>query len=340
MGEGGGRAVELVKVKSDESDLRLDRWFRRRYPTLTHGRLARLLRTGQVRLDGRRADAGDRVQAGQEVRVPPLDLPSGKPAPASERRVEPREAAALKERVLYRDDDIIVIDKPAGLAVQGGTGTTRHLDAMLDALRFGSPERPRLVHRLDKDTSGVLVLARTVAAARELGLVFREGTARKTYWALVVGVPRPHRGLIERALVKGGPSGREAMAVEEDGRPAATAYAAIDIAASRAAWVALRPLTGRTHQLRVHMASIGTPILGDGKYGGRQAFLEGLGKNLHLHAWSIALPRAKGRYLRVVAPPPEDFVRDLDRLGFNLKEGVHALEGELGREFDELYGEK
>jgi len=335
MKEGARRAAKVVEVRAEETDLRLDRWFRRRYPALPFSRLARLLRTGQVRLDGGRAAPGDRVRAGQRVRVPPLDL-GVDASPRVARAPDARAAEKLQASVLYRDDEVLAIDKPAGLAVQGGTGTARHLDAMLDALRFDADERPRLVHRLDKDTSGVLLLARTLEAARALGEVFRAGQARKTYWALVVGVPRPHRGRIELALAKRPSAGREAMVAEKDGRPAATAYAVIDAAAGRAAWVALRPLTGRTHQLRVHMAASGTPILGDGKYGGKGAFLAGLGKRLHLHAWAIELPLPDGGWLRVEAPPPPDLVEDLGRLGFDRKEGESLLRRGLERDLADL----
>ncbi|MSO71170.1 MAG: RluA family pseudouridine synthase [Alphaproteobacteria bacterium] len=337
MTEGAGLAVQLVEVKADEADLRLDRWFKRRYPAVSFGNLARLLRTGQVRLDGKRVEPGKRVSAGQIVRIPPMDSVDIDTTPREFRRTDARAEEKLRASVLYRNDNILAIDKPAGLAVQGGTGTVQHLDAMLDALRFDAEERPRLVHRLDKDTSGVLLLARTVGAARELGEMFRIGRARKTYWALVVGVPQPSHGRIELPLSKKLHAGREAMmAGEDDGRPAITTYVVIDSAADSAAWVALRPLTGRTHQLRVHMAAHGTPILGDGKYGGQKAFLAGFGKKLHLHAWSIELPQAKGRSLRIEAPPPPEMVEDLERLGFSYKDGARDLRRELGRMLDEL----
>ena len=341
MAEGEGGTVELIEVRADETDLRLDRWFRQRYPALPFSRLARLLRTGQVRLDGRRAQPGERVRAGQQVRVPPL-VAEQRPKLATEgrsaaRAPDARAAAALRAAVLHRDDYVIALNKPAGLAVQGGTGTHRHLDAMLDALRFDAAERPRLVHRLDKDTSGVLLLARNALAARALTEVFRRGQARKTYWALVAGVPRPHRGRIDLALGKRPGAGREKVTPDHaDGRAAATAYAVIDAAAGRAAWVALRPLTGRTHQLRVHMAAIGAPILGDGKYGGAAAFIAGLGKRLHLHAWAIAFPRPDGREMRVEAPPPAEMIEDLARLGFDRAEGERALRGGLGRALEAL----
>lgn len=301
--------VQNKVVAEDEADIRLDRWFRRHFPELGHGRLEKLLRTGQIRVDGKRAKAGQRLEPGQSVRVPPIQEPAPDAAPARARpepRVSDKDARDLLSRVLYRDDDVIAIDKPAGLAVQGGTGTVKHLDAMLDVLRFGAQERPRLVHRLDRDTSGVLLLARNAFAAARLAESFRGKEARKYYWAVTVGVPRPFRGRIDAPLAKeAGPRGERVALDREEGVKAVSLYAVVEPAGKRAARVALWPLTGRTHQLRVHMAAIGTPILGDGKYGGAGAFLEGaeLPRTLHLHARRIVLPRPRGgRPIDVTAP--------------------------------------
>jgi len=324
--------VQNLSVAADEADLRLDRWFRRRFPELGHGRLEKLLRTGQVRVDGKRAKSGLRLAAGQTVRVPPLMAREGratvaKPPP----RIDPQEASALRARVLYRDDWLIALDKPAGLAVQGGSGLNRHLDVLSEALRFGSEEKPRLVHRLDKDTSGVLVLARTAEAARRLTAAFRGQEARKTYWAAVVGVPARQRGRIDLPLAKQRVGSLEKVAAKE-GQPAATLYRVVQASGKRTAWLALRPLTGRTHQLRVHCAAIGHPILGDGKYGGQAAFLpdKGLARRLHLHARELAIPHpADGTTLRVSAPLPDHMTETWARLGFDPKrgEGLPELEG-------------
>jgi 23S rRNA pseudouridine955/2504/2580 synthase len=222
--------------------------------------------------------------------------------------------------VLHRDDDVIVINKPAGLAVQGGTKTGRHLDALLDGLRFGSEHRPRLVHRLDKDTSGVLALARTPAAAAALTEAFRSKDAQKLYWAIVVGHPSPDAGTIDLPLGKvAGAKGERVVARAEGGKRAITDYHVIDRAGKRAAWVALAPQTGRTHQLRVHMLALGTPILGDGKYGGREAFLdaEGLSRQLHLHARALRLPHPRGGMIEVAAPAPGHFEAAVRTLGFD-----------------------
>lgn len=328
----GMSAVETRTVTKDEADLRLDRWFKRHFPELTHGRLQKLLRTGQVRVDGKRADAATRLEAGQSVRVPPLgDAPPAtavtrKPAPA----LSEKDAAALQARVLYKDDDVIALDKPAGLAVQGGTGTSKHLDAMLDALRFGAAERPKLVHRLDKDTSGVLLLARTTFAASKLTETFRGRDARKIYWAATVGVPKPYQGKIDLALAKeGGPRGERVAGDEDEGKRAVTVYSVLENAGKQAAFVALWPLTGRTHQLRVHMAALGTPVLGDGKYGGQGAFLPGaeVPKKLHLHARRLVIPHPRGgRTIDVTAPLPEHMAATWRYLGFsaNLREDPFA----------------
>ncbi len=306
-------------VTTQEAGQRLDRWFRAHFPGFTQGRLQKLLRTGQVRVDGGRAKAGQRLEAGQEVRVPPL----GEAPPPKDSRdpppPDPRRAAALRDRVLFMDRDLLAIDKPAGLAVQGGSGTTRHLDAMLDALVFDAHERPRLVHRLDKDTSGVLILARNAVAARRLATAFKSRAARKLYWAVAVGEPRPRAGRIDAPLAKRAGRGGERVVVDaRDGKPAATTYRIVDAAAGRASWLALEPLTGRTHQLRVHCATLGMPILGDGKYAGRAAFLDGLpdARRLHLHARALRLPEPDGRFLELTAPLPPGMADTFAALGF------------------------
>lgn len=322
--------VSTLLVEDGEAELRLDRWFKRRFPALTHGRLEKLLRTGQVRVDGRRAKSSDRVQAGQSVRVPPLQL-DGAPARKATPAVQPEDLAALKGWIIHQDKSVIVLNKPPGLPVQGGTKSERNLDAILAAAadKFGG--RPLLVHRLDRDTSGVLVLARNPNAARALAEAFRGKSARKLYWALVAGKPeRPH-GLVDLPLAKRvGAAGERVVALdyeddagapvdldEAGARRAKSRYRTIDNAADRVTWLALEPLTGRTHQLRVHMAALGTPILGDGKYGGSGAFLrmEGIAKQLHLHARRIRIPHPERGTLDVKAPPPPHFLRALASLG-------------------------
>ncbi len=314
----GVSGVEMREVASDERDLRLDRWFRRHYPGLSHGRLEKLLRTGQVRVDGTRIKAGHRLKAGQRVRVPPLGPVPPRPAKPPP-PVSAADAKRLRASVLYRDADIIAIDKPPGLAVQGGSKTRRHLDAMLDALAEPGGERPRLVHRLDRDTSGVLVLARGAAAAARLAAAFRGRKLRKLYWALVVGRPRQDQGRIALALAKRAGARGERATGDAGGKPAVTLYEVIDSAGDEAAWLALAPLTGRTHQLRAHCAALGTPIAGDGKYGGAGAFLSGGGiaRALHLHARAIELPGADGAIVRIVAPLPPHMRETWRVLGFD-----------------------
>ena len=299
-------SVRTFAVTEDEAEIRLDRWFKRHFPDLAHGRLEKLLRTGQVRLDGRRAAAGDRVAPGQHVRVPPLGEAAAPRAPMARPAIRSADRAMLKNAVLYEDDEIIVIDKPAGLAVQGGTGTGRHLDAMLDALGDGAG-RPRLVHRLDRDTSGALVLARSARTAAFLAAAFRGKDVRKAYWALTVGVPKPRQGRIDLPLAKLMAKGAERVVPDEEaGQRAITFYRTISHAGGKIAWLALEPLTGRTHQLRAHLAAIGTPILGDGKYGGAAAHPAGIpnARRVHLHARAIDFPHPDGRRIAVTAPAP------------------------------------
>ncbi len=329
--------VSTLEVEDGEADLRLDRWFKRRFPALTHGRLEKLLRTGQVRVDGKRAKSSDRVQAGQSVRVPPLKLESVPVHKAAAPQVRPEDLAALKGWIIHQDKSVIVLNKPPGLPVQGGTKSERNLDAILAAAadKFGG--RPLLVHRLDRDTSGVLVLARNPNVARTLAEAFRGKTARKLYWALVAGKPeRPH-GLVDMPLAKRvGAAGERVVALdyEEDldldeagARRAKSRYRTIDNAASRVTWLALEPLTGRTHQLRVHMAALGTPILGDGKYGGSGAFvrMEGIAQQLHLHARRIRIPHPQRGTLDVKAPPPPHFKAALAALGLVADESADEL---------------
>lgn len=292
------------------------------------------MRTGQLRVDGKRVKAGFRLRPGQEVRLPPALSEDSADVPADQRRpsrpvvqLSSEEIDALQDAVLYRDDAIIALDKPAGLAVQGGSGQVRHLDAMLDVLRFGAAERPRLVHRLDKDTSGVLLLARTAPAARALGAAFKSKAVRKLYWAIVAGKPKPENGRIDVPLRKiPGPDGERMAADLEAGQPAVTDFSVL--AAGRNAkapcWLALAPETGRTHQLRVHCALIGHPIVGDGKYGGEAAFPARLGDGLrlHLHARELSLLHPiEETTLRVTAPLPAPLAATWEQLGFKVSVG-------------------
>ncbi|MCG8441839.1 MAG: RluA family pseudouridine synthase [Caulobacterales bacterium] len=314
--------VQTIAVRAEDAGARLDRWFKRRFPHVPNGRLQKLLRTGQIRVDGGRVKADTRLAAGQEVRVPPL--PDAEEAPPP--RVSQDDAAFLRGLVLYEDDHVIALDKPSGLAVQGGAKTTRHVDALLPALARGE-DAPRLAHRLDRDTSGVLLLGRTPAATAALAKAFQSHAAEKTYWAITVGVPHPVRGLMKGFLRKGPGSNpdREIMVAARHGDPGAvyarTRYAVLAAAGRRAAWVALRPETGRTHQLRAHMAMLGCAILGDRKYVCDRPTPGGLAPKLHLHARSISLPHPSGKgRLSVEAPVPDHLAQAFDVLGFDPRE--------------------
>jgi len=309
---------DTVTVEERDGSLRLDRWFKRHYPGLGHGQLEKLLRTGRIRVDGKRARSGDRIEPGQAIRIPPRDQMALEPRQAKP-PPRPADQAMLQNTILHRDEAVIVLDKPAGLAVQGGTSTERHVDGLLDGLRFGNPERPRLVHRLDKETTGVLVIARTTSAAAFLTQAFREKTTRKTYWAVTVGLPRLSQGRIDLPLAKMPARGGERVRPDaEEGRRAVTYYRVIDKAGSQASWLALMPVTGRTHQLRAHCAAIGTPILGDAKYGTAAAHLAGVpgSRRLHLHARSLSLPHPLGGRLEVTAPLPPHMRQTWEFFGF------------------------
>lgn len=324
--------VETIVVTSRDGGQRLDRWFRQHFPTVTHGYLQKLLRTGQVRVDAKKAEANLRLEAGQQVRVPKMIREAPKPKLDAEGRpAQPQPAISkadsdfIKDMVLFEDDDVLVLNKPFGLAVQGGSGTKRHLDGLLAAMAEHYGDRPRLVHRLDRDTTGVILVAKTRDAAAKLGRTFQTRSAAKTYWALVKGVPKPPQGRIEAALVKAtGPDGdrvRKAEAGEQaDAMHATTHYNVIERVGHKVAWVSLKPVTGRQHQLRAHMALIGNPIVGDNKYGGdRDLGIEDVEMKLHLHARRLIIPhpRSGKPKIDVTAPLPQHMLTSWDMLGLN-----------------------
>jgi 23S rRNA pseudouridine955/2504/2580 synthase len=321
---------ELRTIDPDDDGIRIDRWFKRHYPHVTHVLLEKLLRKGEIRLDGKRAKAADRIAAGQGMRLPPQvihakDLRPQKPVAEAKHPLATKDMGSLADRILYMDKQVIVIDKPPGLATQGGSGLTKHVDGMLDSLQYEKPTRPKLVHRLDRDTSGVLLIARTALAASGLSASLALRDTSKVYWALTRGVPKQKNGVVKGALAKEGghgPRGRdERMAMTEEGEEGAkfslTEYAVMATAGTEFAWVAARPITGRTHQIRVHLASLGTPIVGDFKYGGTDSRGRGdIADKLHLHARSIDIGRPDGGRLQATAPLPPIMVNSWTLLGF------------------------
>ncbi|VDC26362.1 RluA family pseudouridine synthase [Pseudogemmobacter humi] len=324
--------VQLIQVTEDEGEQRLDRWLKKRFPQLTQGQIEKMCRTGQVRVDGGRAKAADRIAPGETIRVPPV---AEGEAPVRERvaGISPQDAKMIQACVLWKDEHIIVLNKPPGLPSQGGSGQgDRHVDGLTEALKFGYKDRPKLVHRLDKDTSGVLLLARTDRVARALSEALRHRLTRKIYWAVVAGVPHPRQGSIKFHLMKApgrgrGGEGEKMICIHPaeakdhpDAKRSQTDYFTLWFLGTRLSWMALEPVTGRTHQLRAHMAEIGHPILGDGKYGGSAADNQGdgwgagiggdLSRKLHLHARSIAFehPITK-KEVSFTAPLPEHMKR-------------------------------
>lgn len=319
--------VETIRVKRDEDGLRVDRWFRIHFPEVGYTYLQKLLRSGQVRVDAKRVQANDRLASGAEVRVPAIvrqpakTAPSLKPPPG----LSKADRDLVERMILFEDEHVLVLNKPFGLAVQGGSGTKRHLDGILAGMadRFG--DRPRLVHRLDRDTTGVLLVAKHRDAAAKLGRTFQTRSAAKTYWALVRGVPRPPQGKIEAALVKAsGPDGdrvRKALPGEQkEAMHATTHYSMIDRVGQKAAWVSLKPVTGRQHQLRAHMATIGHPIVGDNKYeGDKNLPAENMDNKLHLHARRLIIPHPISGHpkIDVTAPLPDHMRRTWELLGLD-----------------------
>lgn len=317
------RNVRQFTVQHDDDGVRLDRWFKRHLPQIGFAMISRWARTGQIRVDGKRADPADRLSAGQVVRVPPGGDAPAKGSAKPRRELSEDEIARAEAMVITQDRAAIVLNKPPGLATQGGSGMKEHVDGLLDAFAHDGP-RPRLVHRLDKDTSGVLLIARTPGSAAFFSKRFSGRTARKIYWAIISGVPDVADGLIDLPLAKQPGTGGEKMMVDKsgEGQPARTRYRVLDRAGNRACWVELQPLTGRTHQLRVHMAAIGHPIVGDGKYGGPDAFLSGtISRKMHLHARRLIIDHPDGDVIDVRAELPEHFANTMANLGFDEDDG-------------------
>jgi 23S rRNA pseudouridine955/2504/2580 synthase len=316
-----------------EEGMRFDRWLLKMFPEISYGQFAKLLRKGQIRLNGKRVEGNERLEKGASVRLPPASvLESMKTKDLQEPRfykVSSREKEELKSWILYEDADMIIFNKPAGLAVQGGSGTHTHLDGLLTCLTEEGHEKPKLVHRLDKDTSGILIVAKHGKAASHLTEAFKTHRVKKLYWAITAGVPTPLQGEIYIPLRKqSGKYGEQMKPDYKEGDKAITYFTVLDHAGKTASLVALRPLTGRTHQLRVHMAETGTPIVGDGKYGGIGSFVDGLKKELHLHARFLEIPMLKGKVKSFTAPLPSLFQESLRNLGF-ADRGYQELESEL-----------
>ncbi|WP_176085779.1 RluA family pseudouridine synthase [Martelella sp. HB161492] len=317
--------IEHIKVDHDEAGMRLDRWFKIHYPGLGFGALQKLLRSGQVRVDGGRVKTDTRIQPGQMVRVPPMGIDHKASGPIASKALKHSPDAELLARMLLHEDDrLFVLNKPAGLAVQGGSGVVRHIDKMLEAWTSKKGEKPRLVHRLDRDTSGVLVIARTRGAAQKLTEAFRARTTKKTYWSLVKGVPRKSEDKISTWLAKEQTPDGDRMRIARHGDDGAdhavSYYRVVETAANRLAWLEMEPYTGRTHQLRVHALHIGHPIIGDPKYFDDDPnwdFPGGMQKRLHLHARHIDIPHPDGGRLRITAPLPPHMVQSWNLLGFD-----------------------
>jgi 23S rRNA pseudouridine955/2504/2580 synthase len=334
--------VATYEIGEDEAGMRLDRWLHRRFPDVSNSHLMRIVRKGEVRVSGKRADVSTRLASGESVRVPPLKLAPNKASTV--KRANPGDADEIHAMILFEDRDVMVLNKPFGLAVQGGSGTTRHIDGMLQAFADKDGNRPVLVHRLDRDTSGVLLIAKTRKMAAELGEIFRSRRAKKIYWALIEGVPKPAQGRISMFLAKGegmgetrgkGRADLERMRVADHGDPDAqhslTLYAVVDKVSPRLAWLSMRPVTGRTHQLRAHCEEIGHPIIGDPKYNRRpandparndplRAVPPGLEPKLHLLARRLVLPHPRKGIIDVTAPLPEHMKKSFAMFGFDENE--------------------
>ncbi|HAQ80527.1 RluA family pseudouridine synthase [Bradyrhizobium viridifuturi] len=312
--------VQTVVVTADENGMRVDRFLEARFPGLSFSHIQRIVRKGELRVNGKRADSKDRLEEGQSVRIPPLRLDTPKTSGALS-EAEAKTLQALKDMTLYEDDDVLVLNKPAGLAVQGGSGMTRHVDQMLEVMRDPKGQKPRLVHRIDRETSGCLLIAKTRFAASFLTGAFRHRSARKIYWALVAGVPKPKQGRISTYLAKEESEEDSIMRIAEHGDEGAshavTYYAVVEASATKLAWVSLKPVTGRTHQLRAHMAHIDHAIVGDPKYFNKENWQlpGGLQNRLHLLARRIVIPHPRGGVIDVSAPLPPHMLQSWNLLG-------------------------
>ncbi len=312
--------VQTVVVTADENGMRVDRFLEARFPGLSFSHIQRIVRKGELRVNGKRADSKDRLEEGQSVRIPPLRLDTPKTT-GTLSEAEAKTLQALKDMTLYEDDDVLVLNKPAGLAVQGGSGMTRHVDQMLEVMRDAKGQKPRLVHRIDRETSGCLLIAKTRFAASFLTGAFRHRSARKIYWALVAGVPKPKQGRISTYLAKEESEEDSIMRIAEHGDEGAshavTYYAVVEASATKLAWVSLKPVTGRTHQLRAHMAHIDHAIVGDPKYFNKENWQlpGGLQNRLHLLARRIVIPHPRGGVIDVSAPLPPHMLQSWNLLG-------------------------
>jgi 23S rRNA pseudouridine955/2504/2580 synthase len=316
-------AVQNITVTPDENDMRVDRFFEARFSGLSFSHIQRIIRKGEVRVDGKRTEPKSRLEAGQVVRIPPLQLE--RPVPRDDAPQAMKDRDFIRSITLFEDDDVMVLNKPMGLAVQGGSGTTQHVDGMLGALRgqHADAQRPRLVHRLDKDTAGCLLVAKTRFAAAALAKTFRTRAARKIYWALVAGVPKPKQGRVSTYLAKQQEEEDSYMRIaqhgERDAVHAVTYYAVVETAAQKLAWISLKPVTGRTHQLRAHMAHVGNPIVGDPKYFNIENWElpGGIQQKLHLLARRIVVPHPRGGTIDISAPLPPHMLQSWNLLGFD-----------------------
>ena len=320
---------KIIKVEQDDDGQRLDRWLKREVPDVPYVLLQKLIRKGALRVDGKRVKTDTRLVVGQDVKIPAAGTGSGT---ANERKkISPKDIAFIQSLVIFDDGEVIALNKPSGLAVQGGSGQKVHIDGFLDGLKNAEGVRPKLVHRLDKDTSGVLLLARSTAVARKLGEAFKRKDVKKIYMALVQGVPEVLEGTIKAPLAKAGGSNKERMRVDEvDGKMAVTDYAVLDKAGEAYSSVVFWPRTGRTHQIRVHAEIAGFPIVGDVKYRGydengdvRDRKVDDnidFAERLHLHAYRIVVGHPSGQgVLDVVAPLPGALKRGWQALGFDVK---------------------
>lgn len=309
--------VKFLNVKPDEDNQRLDRYLRKHIGKVPFSLIQKIIRTGQVRVDGKRGKTDTRLSEGQQIRIPPVEEKHGPT------QFKPRKGdlEKLRAMIIYDDGDLLVLNKPYGVPTQGGSKINYHIDGLLKLMEDSKGVRPKLTHRLDRDTSGLLICARSAKTVRAMGQVFKSKNIRKYYWAVTIGVPEQYQGIIDAPLGKGEGALKDTMVIDtEGGKASRTEYSILDTAASTAALVAFWPRTGRTHQIRAHASTVlGTPILGDVKYGGMEETFEGLNlsERLHLHAFRIQCPHPNGKgILDLSAPLPDDLKKSWKAFNF------------------------
>ncbi len=305
---------QTVTITEQDNDIRLDRFFKRHFPDVPFGMVAKAVRRKAIRLNGARCDVSTRLCTGDVISFPSFNVDEN---PTEVKKDFSKQAREFEKYIIYKDSYILVINKPAGLAVQGGTGINVSVDDLATHWNFEYEDKPKLVHRIDKETSGILILARKVDVAAELSELFKRRQIDKFYTAITKGVIDPRTGTLVSYLAKKQvDDDYEKVVSTTDGKKAITNYEVIDYAASSYALLSLNILTGRTHQIRQQLAEKNCPILGDSKYGNRESTPNFIKPKLYLHATLLKF-ELRGKLYELKADFPDYFKDALLNLGLD-----------------------